>query len=249
MNMLKLTIALLCLCTLCGCKSKEIKQDTSTDPVAEKQPDAAQAKQAAASAAAQPQLPKDAEVPEVGQDKNPKDDAGIQQNAAKDEEDEEDEDYAIPQDGTIEEKMASLKWESDVVGRFDFDYEAPAFMKEMPAPANNDGSTYRWKDMAFKVWGAVDMYDGSAQKAFESSVEFLGHAPHYKLVKANSYIMSDYTKDGLIFYKKCVYKFEYEFCEQLEYPKDYKEVVEPMVKKVAAFDVTRHPDIIIFNGF
>ena len=233
MSMLKLIIAILCLCTLCGCKSKEIKQDAPAASATEKQSDTTQAKQDAAPAV------KEA-VPEVAKDENPKDDADIQQNDA---EDEEDEDYEIPQDGTIEEKMASLKWESDVVGRFDFDYEAPSFMKEMPAPANNDGATYRWKDMAFKVWGAHDMYDGSAQKAFDSSVEFLGHAPHYKDVKANSYIMSDYTKDGLIFYRKCVYKYEYEFCEQLEYPKDYKQAVEPMVKKVAAFDVTRAPEM------
>ena len=161
----------------------------------------------------------------------------------EDEESGEEEDYTIPQDGTIEEKMAGLKWELGHVGRFDFDYEAPGFMKEMPAPANNDGSTYAWKDMVFLVWGAHDSDEGNVQKAFDSKVEFLGHAPHYKVIKSDNYIMSDYTKEGKIFYRKCIYKYELEFCEELQYPKEYKAAVEPIVKKIAAFDVTEEPDI------
>ncbi len=51
------------------------------------------------------------------------------------------------------------------------------------------------------------------------------------------------TKDGNIFYKKCVLKYELEFCEELIYPKEYKVAVEPIVKKNAAFDVTTKPDL------
>jgi hypothetical protein len=52
---------------------------------------------------------------------------------------------------TIEQKVADLKWRQDRVDRFGFDYEVPVFMQKMPAPDNNDGATYKWKDLTFKV--------------------------------------------------------------------------------------------------
>ena len=246
--MRKIIVALLCLFALSGCKSKETRQDVAEAPVAEKTAGETGAKDAPAPAEAKPEQPKQEEPEAAAPAPNPTKDPAPGDELKQNPEDEvmpeddaddadEDEDYEVPQDGTIEEKMASLKWESGYVGRFEFDYEAPSFMKEMPAPANNDGSTYAWKDMVFRVWGAHDMYDGSAQKALDSAIEFLGHAPHYKSVNKNAYIMSDYTKEGNIFYRKCVFKNDQEHCEELEYPKAYKQAVDPIVKKIAAFDV------------
>ena len=145
---------------------------------------------------------------------------------------------AAPDNATIDEKMASIKWEKGGVDRFLFAYEVPAFMQKQPAPDNNDGATYIWKELTFKVWGANDMHDGSAKAAFDEDVRFLGHAPHYKVVKSNYYIISDYEENN-IFYRKCVFNNSLEYCEEVSYPQSYKAAVDPIVKKIAAFDVPK----------
>ncbi|MBO4351534.1 MAG: hypothetical protein J6A01_11400 [Proteobacteria bacterium] len=249
-NMYKILIVSIGLAALVGCKSKDpeatqkkqaVETAAAESPAKEEtpNPEAAKpepAKEVLPEAAAEPEngdTPKVAELPE-------------QQALVADADSEDnEEDDTVPQDGTIEEKMAGMKWESGYVSRFDFRYEVPDFMKIMPPPANNDGSTYAWKDMVFMVWGAHDVLaEGDAKKAFDSDVESLGHAPHYKVVKSDNYIISDYKNDGKIFYRKCVYKYELEFCEELVYPKEYKEAVDPIVKKIAAFDVTEPPDVL-----
>ena len=243
--MYRIIIAFIGLVVLVGCKSKdpvEAPKTQNTEAVAVESP----TKEDTSNPETQKLETAKEAVPEIAaQNENaePQKEAELPSDPLDEDEESEEEDYTIPQDGTIEEKMAGLKWESGHVGRFDFEYEAPSFMKEMPAPANNDGSTYAWKDMVFLVWGAHDSDEGNVQKAFDSKVEYLGHAPHYKVIKSDNYIMSDYTKEGKIFYRKCIYKYDLEFCEELQYPKEYKNAVEPIIKKIASFDVTEEPDI------
>ena len=142
-------------------------------------------------------------------------------------------------DMTIDDIMANIKWEKGGVDRFLFEYEVPAFMEKQPAPDNHDGATYIWKDMTYKVWGANDIHDGSAKAAFDQAVGFLGHAPHYKVVKPNYYIISDFDEKSYIFYRKCVFNNALEYCEEITYPQAYKKAVNPIVKKIADFDVPK----------
>ena len=149
---------------------------------------------------------------------------------------------------TIEQKVADLKWRQDRVDRFAFDYEVPEFMQKMPAPDNNDGATYKWNELTFKVWGANDMHDGSPKKAFEEAAGFLGHAPHYKVVKSNYYVISDFDANNHIFYRKCVYKNDLEYCEEVSYPQSYKKAADSIVKKVASFNIAERIDDKVDNN-
>ena len=149
------------------------------------------------------------------------------------EQDEDDEDYSVPQDGTIEEKMASLKWEPDSNDRFDFEIEYPSFMKPMPGSENGDGMEYKWKDVTYTAWG--EWADGSLKKEYDQHVKFLGHDPKYKVVKDNYYIISDFDKEGNIFYRKTVRRDDVSISIQVSYPKAYKNAMDPIVKKIAAY--------------
>lgn len=212
----------LCIFTLSCNKSTTEPQSSSTEPVVKQEIPVAETN----APIPQPNIPKE--------DTNIHEDAPIEEDT--DISDSTDND--IPQNDTIEEKMSSLKWESAYNTRFEFDYEFPSFMKTLPPPANNDGLTYQWKDMFFLVWGSHDvLFEGSAQKAYDFTIQNYDHKPHYKVVKSNYYIISDYTKEGNIFYMKCILKNELEYCMEVEYPKDYKDAVDPIVKKIAAFDV------------
>ncbi len=224
-----LILSLASLFMLCACDKKadktSAKKSAESAPVQEvESADTQEAKPAEAAA----EMPK---AEEIVQDNKPAEAAAELPRAEK-----------ADADLTIDDIMANMKWEKGGIDRFQFEYEVPAFMEKQPAPDNLDGSTYKWKDLTYKVWGANDMHDGSAKAAFDQAAKMLGHAPHYKVVKSNYYIISDYNEKNDIFYRKCVFKNALEYCEEVSYPQSYKAAVDPIVKKIASFDVPEMED-------
>ncbi|MBQ9818545.1 MAG: hypothetical protein IJM59_13910 [Proteobacteria bacterium] len=218
-------LAILLALSACSKKAAESAQDAKPAEAAAETPKAAEPAQDDKPVDAAVEAPK---AQEPAQDDKPAEAAAAPQKAENSD-----------ADMTIDDIMANIKWEKGGVDRFLFEYEVPAFMEKQPAPDNHDGATYIWKEMTYKVWGANDMHDGSAKAAFDQAVGFLGHAPHYKVVKPNYYIISDFDEKSYIFYRKCVFNNALEYCEEITYPQAYKTAVNPIVKKIADFDVPK----------
>lgn len=116
--------------------------------------------------------------------------------------------------------------------RFDYSILYPSSFKDIRESDNGDGCRFSKDDNTYlTVFGAYNSLNETLEDRYN---EYKVNSPVYCRLKNNWFVVSDYTKDGDIFYLKTALKNDVFITAILYFPKDEKEYYSPLLTKMFA---------------
>lgn len=114
--------------------------------------------------------------------------------------------------------------------RFDFTVKYPSILNNLTKSENGDGCIFSKDSNTFlKVYGMHNVLNRTIEEEFN---KYKSQSPVYSLKKNNWFVISDYTKDGHIFYLKTVLRSDVFITAYLQYPSEQKELYSPMINEI-----------------
>jgi len=134
---------------------------------------------------------------------------------------------------------AQTKYQTYRNERFAYSIEYPSgLLKRQAPPANNDGRIFRSNDgkIEMLVWGQHNALDRTFVGQYDDSLQKCGDAEVYKVFNERFFVISC-TLNGRIFYQKTLQRGGAEpeifFTFTIEYPRDQKKKMDPVVKRIS----------------
>lgn len=133
--------------------------------------------------------------------------------------------------------IANDRYQNYCNSRFEYCLDYPTHLKPQPEAHNGDGRDFTSADgsVNLKVWGSVDLSEGkSPAQRLKDNLKTASDNRRitYRNIQPQSYVLSGYTPQGQIFYRKTILKNGELVNLEFTYPPTVKKQYDAIVMRV-----------------